>query len=101
MKREPFDDRFSTIRPIWPVFFWLKCIKCCHEFRREYGWAFNRNSVSERVGCQECFPLKQHFVDYLNRPMQMPKGGSGTAPRTKPSPPPFTTITKEGTEYKR
>jgi hypothetical protein len=95
---------------------WKPCQKCKKEFAEETGWTtvahfpWGRPEedwiIGRRFGCQVCFPTGQSFWDFLFEkdcigPLKPPKGGSGTEPRPKPTPPGITTITKEGQEYKR
>jgi hypothetical protein len=61
MKR-PYRHEF--VSSVWPLLFWLRCVKCGEEFRREKGWQTQTGPYYGGHGvilslCHGCAPTKE------------------------------------------
>jgi hypothetical protein len=79
VKREPPTHHLrQTAKRFWPWLCWWPCLVCGKEFRREYGWKWQRGvygdySESEAV-CAECCPTEvEAYAVFASTPSGLAK----------------------------
>lgn len=86
MKRKYKPEPDFVVSKTFPLLFWVRCLKCGEEFRREQGWK-TELWIKGMLGyllpkhlCKDCAPdyksANQYFLDWLDW-----KQGKGIAKR--------------------
>ena len=76
-KKKSLPDRVRSLHRHFGMFSWQECAECGEEFRREWGWVFEKaypvnRRINEGYLCPVCAPGRSWALDLAGKHAQLP-----------------------------